>query len=92
MAAFACRLKSDMGDTFNFETVIDLGVERFFMLAAAFKLHQGLEEFCPLRADIAANGFDILCVRELTGGIYFFLFFTIPSPPGKQKNRIRPFG
>ncbi|STF43759.1 3-isopropylmalate dehydrogenase [Escherichia coli] len=35
------------------------------------KLYQGLEAFCPLRADIAANGFDILCVRELTGGIYF---------------------
>lgn len=35
------------------------------------RLYQGLEEFCPLRADIAANGFDILCVRELTGGIYF---------------------
>ena len=35
------------------------------------KLYQGLEEFCPLRADISANGFDILCVRELTGGIYF---------------------
>ncbi len=35
------------------------------------KLYPGLEEFCPLRADIAANGFDILCVRELTGGIYF---------------------
>lgn len=35
------------------------------------KLYRGLEAFCPLRADIAANGFDILCVRELTGGIYF---------------------
>lgn len=35
------------------------------------RLYQGLEQFCPLRADIAANGFDILCVRELTGGIYF---------------------
>src|SRR5690606_36674882 len=35
------------------------------------KLYQGLESFCPLRADIAANGFDFLCVRELTGGIYF---------------------
>ncbi len=35
------------------------------------RLYEGLEEFCPLRSDIAARGFDILCVRELTGGIYF---------------------
>lgn len=35
------------------------------------RLYQGLEAFCPLRADIAARGFDILCMRELTGGIYF---------------------
>lgn len=35
------------------------------------RLYPGLEAYCPLRADIAARGFDILCVRELTGGIYF---------------------
>ncbi|WP_226571908.1 3-isopropylmalate dehydrogenase [Mangrovibacter yixingensis] len=35
------------------------------------KLYAGLESFCPLREDIAQKGFDILCVRELTGGIYF---------------------
>lgn len=35
------------------------------------RLYQGLKAFCPLRADIAEQGFDILCVRELTGGIYF---------------------
>ena len=34
-------------------------------------LHKGLEGLSPLRADIAAAGFDILCVRELTGDIYF---------------------
>ena len=35
------------------------------------RLYTGLEAYCPLRADIAQRGFDILCVRELTGGIYF---------------------
>ncbi len=35
------------------------------------RLYAGLESFCPLRHDIAARGFDMLCVRELTGGIYF---------------------
>lgn len=35
------------------------------------RLYEGLENSCPLRKDIAKKGFDILCVRELTGGMYF---------------------
>lgn len=34
-------------------------------------LHPALASACPLHPSIAANGIDILFLRELTGGIYF---------------------
>lgn len=35
------------------------------------KVFKSLASACPLRADIVGDGFDILCMRELTSGIYF---------------------
>jgi 3-isopropylmalate dehydrogenase len=35
------------------------------------RVFKSLTGACPLRADIIGDGFDILCVRELTSGIYF---------------------
>ena len=35
------------------------------------RLWPGLEECCPLRPEVIPNGFDMITVRELAGGIYY---------------------
>ena len=34
-------------------------------------LYEELADACPLRKDISEKGFDMLTMRELTGGLYF---------------------
>lgn len=51
-----------------------LPLRKYFDLFCNFrpaKVFKSLTGACPLRPDIIREGFDILCVRELTSGIYF---------------------
>ena len=51
-----------------------LGIRKALQLFANLRpayLYEELKEACPLRDDIVADGFDMMIMRELTGGLYF---------------------
>lgn len=51
-----------------------LGIRKALNLFANLRpayLYDVLSDACPLKAEIAAKGFDMLIMRELTGGLYF---------------------
>lgn len=44
--------------------------EPFANLRPAY-LYKELKDACPLRDEIIGDGFDMMIMRELTGGLYF---------------------
>ena len=46
------------------------GLNLFANIRPAY-LYDGLAEACPLKKEIIGDGFDMVIVRELTGGLYF---------------------
>ncbi len=51
-----------------------LGIRKELNLFANLRpayLYQELKESCPLRDEVIGEGFDMIIVRELTGGLYF---------------------
>ncbi len=47
-------------------------------------LYEELAEACPLKAEVRGDGFDIMIMRELTGGLYFGKRETV-TENGKKK-------
>ena len=65
-----------------------LGIRKGLGLFANIRpayLYKELSEACPLKKELTGDGFDMVIMRELTGGLYFgerytCLLYTSPSP------------
>lgn len=58
----------------NCETNSILGIRKYFNFNVNLrptKVYDSLKDQCVLRPDIVSAGIDILCVRELSGDVYF---------------------
>ena len=51
------------------------GLELFANIRPAY-LYPELKDRCPLRDEVIGEGFDMVIMRELTGGLYFGKRFT----------------
>ena len=50
-------------------------------------LYNELKDACPLKEQIIGDGFDMIIVRELTGGLYFGARKTYRRKWGKDSSR-----
>lgn len=59
------------------------GLNLFANIRPAY-LYEGLEGACPLKQEIIGSGFDMVIVRELTGGLYFGARHTEETEEGQK--------
>lgn len=59
------------------------GLNLFANIRPAY-LYEGLEGACPLKQEIIGSGFDMVIVRELTGGLYFGARHTEETEEGRK--------
>ena len=73
-------------------TVLRLRKEfRFAINLRPIKVYPSLLAGCPLRAELIGDGVDILCVRELTGGIYFGEHSTTGDPGNRRATDVMSY-
>ena len=70
MVADSVDVKKNIVKKDPFEKGIRKALNLFANLRPAV-LYEELKEACPLKEEIIKDGFDLMIMRELTGGLYF---------------------